>query len=179
MYFQGTKSHENCSQGIEKHQKMSLKSTESRYLWQVGFCTPFTPNACFPNSIRPDSYQKIIKKEPWKDKKKNHQCCSKVPEKLSKWGPKIHLKTMELRLWIPGCPFCCSYGLPRLPQGAKVVPQGAKMEPPGLPTGSFGHQKWPRPLRKSQLFENSDLKTNIQKSASQHTFQQINLAELK
>ena len=79
----------------------------------------------------------------------------------------------------PRCPFCCSYGLPGLPQGAKVVPQGAKMEPPGLPNDSFGHQKWPHPLQKSQLFQNRDLKTNIQKPASQHTFQQINFAELK
>ena len=123
--------------------------------------------------------RKSFKKNLEKDMKKNHQCCSKVPEKLSKWRPKINLKSMEIRLWIPGCPFCCSYGLPGLPQGAKVVPKGAKMEPPSLPTGSFGHQKLPRPLRKSQLFENSDLETNIQKSASQHTFQQINLAELK
>ena len=60
---------------------------------------------------------------------KKHKFCSKVPEKLSKWGPEINLKSIKIRLWIPGCPFCCSYGLPGLPQGAKVVPQGAKMEP--------------------------------------------------
>jgi len=105
------------------------------------FAHPLTPNPCFPSSTRPDSSQKIIKKEPGKKHGKNHQCCSKVPEKLSKWDPEIHIKSMRIRLWIPECPFYCSYSLPGLPKGAKVGFQGAKMEPLSLPTDSFGHQK--------------------------------------
>ena len=67
----------------------------------------------------------------------------------------------------------------RAPPRCEVIPQGPKLEPPGLPTGSFGHQKSTRPLWKRQLFEINELKTIIQKSASQHRFQQMNLAELK
>ena len=91
--------------------------------------------------------RKSKKKELEKNIKKKHQCCSKVPEKLAKWGPEIDLKSIKIKLWIPGCPFCC----PRLPQGAKVVPQGAKMEPPGLPNDSFGHQN-DRPRSESHSF---------------------------
>ena len=66
--------------------------------------------------------RKSKQKELEKNIKKKHQCCSKVPEKLAKWGPEIDLKSIKIKLWIPGCPFCC----PRLPQGAKVVPQDRK-----------------------------------------------------
>ena len=135
------------------------------------FAHPLTPNACFPSSIRPDSYQKVIKKEPGKKHETKTPVLLQSTRKAIKMVPEIHIKSMRIRLWIPGCPFCCSYGLPGLPQGAKVVPQGAKMEPPSLPTDSFGHQKWPHPLRKSQLFEKMTWKltSRIQRSSTQFT----------
>ena len=123
----------------KKHEKWHWNQHNPDICDKLVFAHPLTPNPCFPSSTRPDSSQKIIKKEPGKKHGKNHLCCSKVPEKLSKWGPEIHIKSMRIRLWIPGCPFYCSYSLPGLPQCAKVGFQGAKMEPLSLPTDSFGH----------------------------------------
>jgi len=78
-----------------------------------------------PESSEPAHNDELVGKM-----KQKHQCCSKVQKKLSKWHPERHLKLIRNRQWIPGCPFCCSYGLPGLPQGAKVLPQGVKMKPP-------------------------------------------------
>ncbi len=60
-----------------------------------------TPNACFLSFIRPDSYQKIIKKEP---AEKTWKTNTKVQETLSKWAPEIDPKSHN---WTVQCvPFC-------------------------------------------------------------------------
>ena len=95
-----------------------------------------------------------------------------VPEKLSKWAPKILLKSLKMRPWIPTCPSCCSQGRPGCPQDAKIALNGAKMEAPGLPNHGLGHQKM---ITIFFFGHKIALRTDTQKPASQHTFQQRDL----
>ena len=51
--------------------------------------------------------------------KKKHQCCFKVSEKLSKYGPEIYLKSIKIQLWIPGV----LSAAPKASQGSPKVPK--------------------------------------------------------
>jgi len=53
-----------------------------------------------------------------------------------------------------------------------MVPQGAKVEAAGMPNDLFWTPKETISVQNQSHLQKDDLKTNIQKPASQHTFQQ-------
>ena len=55
-------------------------------------------------------------------------------------------------------------------RGAKSFVRVQKVKAKGLPNHSFGHNKWPHPLQKSQTTTN---RNRIQKPANHHAFQYI------
>ena len=57
---------------------------------------------------------------------------------------------------------------PKAPQGAEMVPQDATIKVPDLSKNSFGHQGWPHPFQKPQLFENKDVKKLADTSEPAH-----------
>ena len=93
-------------------------------------------------------HRKTQKKEPGNKHEKRHLFWSKVQEKLSKWGPKMHPKSIKIKALTPGCPFVYPQVSLDRPRG----PQGAKMEAPGLPNDRFGNQKWACSSPKGQLW---------------------------
>ena len=59
-----------------------------------------------------------------------------------------------------------------------MVPQVAKVEAPGMPNDCFWTPKIIISVSEIKLLEKYDLETNIQKPASQHTFQQRNFKKM-
>ena len=87
------------------------------------------PNACFPSSIRPDSYQKVIKKEPGKkyetktpvllqSTRKANKIASQNTPKINKNPTLDPRMSFLLLLWPPRAPPRCQSGPPVYQNGA-------------------------------------------------------------
>ena len=114
----------------QKQHNLTLKTTEFQLLWKNGFCNPSHTKCLFfehqTSRFRP---QNLLEKWPGNKHEKRHQFWFKVPEKLSKWGPEIHPKSIKIQVWTPRCPLVSSQlslDRPMVPQGAKLCSKPAK-----------------------------------------------------
>ena len=136
--LQGNKGHENWSQGHPKSWKNDLGITRNPISAKVDFCNTFHAKCLFLQSRTPRfRSQNHSNNWPGSKHEKRHLFWSKVPEKLSKWGPEIHPKSIKIKVWTPRRPSC----IPRSPWIAPMVPQGAKVEAPGMPNDWFWEPK--------------------------------------
>ena len=119
-----------CPKATQNHQKLVLKSTEFQLLCKVGFCNPSHTKCLFFNPRRPDQIPKSSNKLHGNKLEKRQLFSSKVPNKFSKQGPEIDLKSIKPQAWTPRSPFLCSkvpLDRPKVPQDAKVRQQACQM----------------------------------------------------
>ena len=95
--------------------------------------------------------------------------------KACNMGFKIHRKSTKTQPRTPGCPFCCSYGFAKLPKLPKWSPRMPKRKHLARKYHVLKTRNDHIGSRFTMFF--NDLKPNIQKPASQHFFQQSNLAK--
>ena len=115
----------------QKPQKSTLKSSEFQLLWKIDNCNPSHTKCLFlkPQTprFRPQNH---LKNWPGNKHEKRHLFWSKVPEKLSKWCPEIHPKSIKIQAWTPRPPFLS----PQVPLDRPMVP--------GCQSGGTRHAKW-------------------------------------
>lgn len=125
----------------KKHQRITLKSTETLHLRKVGFCTILHQRLVFQSPHDQIQTRKTFNKKNGNITAKDINFAPNCWKSFSEWNPQIHPKSLKIRLRTPRCYFCCSFGLPGCPQAANIAPQGPKAAASGLPNRKFWHQK--------------------------------------
>ena len=114
-----------------------------------------------------------MQKVTWKQARKQNSVLAPGAKKTLKMGSQNRPKIDQNPIPDSDVSFLLLPWSPMMAQGAKIHPQGAKMEAPGLPNDRFWAPKTPESVSKFTIMpKKSDLETNIQEPASQHTFQQ-------
>ena len=151
----------------------NLKSTGSRHLSKVDFCLL---SHAFQAPCDQIQTTKSLKEELKKQTSNNDTNVARITNVRNKTKrPEIQPKSIRIRLRRPRCLFYCTHAPPGCSQAATIISKNPKMEVSGLT--QFGQQMLTASASEVRFIWRSDLKTNIQKSASQHMH--INSEKLK